>query len=333
MKEIVLKHSDEIRNLLGIVEIASKFAPSPINTISELFFGQIRNYLGELEGQRINKAIKRILLGLDKDIQEGKKFNPKIINLEQTDHRQPVTQELFEQVLRKCKDEPEEKKQVFISNIYRNLVTRSTKELLTANWGHKTIHIAEKMTYQQLILFRWLNYWTPHILFMPEKKDENRMLENYGHDNVTTQGGSNYTLTRSSKRTKKYDYILTYEDYISLFRQGFKTNHLNKNDQRYNPDRIILIDAYQHLKNLGLIEQHNRMKFLREERGINPKYQDEFPCEFIPTIAGTHVLNLLFHEDDIIQIPSLKQDIKDLEDIIIDPKMAKELGGKYNRIA
>ena len=144
MKEIVLKHSDEISNLLGIVEIASKFAPSPINTISELFFGQMRNYLGELEGQRINKATERILLGLDKDIQEGKKFNPKIVNLEQPDHRQPVTQELFEQVLRKCKDEPEEKKQVFISNIYRNLVTRSTKELLTTNWGHKTIHIAEK---------------------------------------------------------------------------------------------------------------------------------------------------------------------------------------------
>ena len=183
------------------------------------------------------------------------------------------------------------------------------------------------MTYQQLILFRWHNCWRDHIFRMPEKKDENRMLENYGHS-IVTQGGSNYTLTHSSKGTKKYDYILTYEDYISLFRQGFKTNRLNKNDQRYNPDRIILIDAYQHLKNLGLIEQHDRMKFLREERGIYPKHQDEFPCELIPTVAGTHVLNLLFHEDDIIQIPSLKQDIKDLEAIIIDPKVAKELEKK-----
>ena len=332
MKELVLKHSDEISKILGIVEIASKFAQSPQSTICEFFFGQIRSLLGEIEEQRLNKAIQRILSGIDKDIEDGKDFNPNIVNLNQTNHQKLLNQELLEQVLRKCKDEPETKKQVFISNIYRNLVTVSTRELLTANWGHKTIHIAEKMTYQQLVLFRWHNCWVPHIMVMPKKEDENRIRENYGHGGVTTQGGSNYTLTRSGKGTKKYDYILTYEDYISLFKQGFKTNHLNENDQRFNPDRIILIDAYEQLRNLGLIEQYWRMKIFREERGINPKHQNEFPCEFVPTIAGTHVLNLLFHEDDISQIPSLKQDIENLESIIIDSKIAKELENKYNKI-
>ena len=141
MKEPVLKHPEQIAHLLGIVETASKFAPSPINTISEIFFGQIRDVLSGIEVQRINKATKRVLLGLDKDIHAGKKLNPKIVNLNQTDHKQRINQELLEQIIRKCKDEPEEKKQVFISNIYRNILTRNLtfgtkRKFHNPEWGH-----------------------------------------------------------------------------------------------------------------------------------------------------------------------------------------------------
>ena len=345
MKELVLKHPDQISNLLGIVEIASKFAPSPVNTISELFFGQIRSLLGEIEEQRLNSAIQRILSGIDKDIEDGKDFNPNMVNLNQTNHRKSLNQELLEQVLRKCKDEPETKKQVFISNIYRNLVTVSTKEPLTANWGHKAIHIAEKMTYQQLILFRWHNSWVPHIRFVSEK-DENGIQTYYGgnlesatliNDSVSNYSVSNYTLIRSDKGVwggKRYNYSLTYADYIRLFTQGFAPKEFKDNPRPfdfysglYNPDRIILIDDYHQLKNFGIIEQSRKMKvnmYLKNEK-------DEFPCEFVPTKAGTHVFNLFFHQDDVIQIPSLNQDIEDLESIIIDPEVAKELENGINR--
>ena len=339
--ELVLKHHDKISNLLGIAEIASKFALSPVNTICELFFGQIHSLLGEIEKQRVNSAIQRILSGIAKDIEDGKDFNPNMVNLNQTNHRESLNQELLEQVLRKCKDEPETKKHIFISNIYRNLVTTSTREHLTADWGHKTIHIAEKMTYQQLILFRWHNCWVPHLMLMPEKYNENKMLKNYGNTPAGAIKSNDipiYSDNRGIARiygdiqigTKKYDYILTYEDYIRLFKAGFKEVPLDQDDQKkYTPDRIIVIDDYQQLKNLGVIELHWKMKRFHRDRFLGGR--NEFPCEFATTIAGAHVFNLLFHRDDVIQIPSLNQDIEDLESIIIDSEVAKELGNKYNK--
>ncbi len=120
---------------------------------------------------------------------------------------------------------------------------------------------------------------------------------------------------------------------MNLFKKGFKSNRLTNTDQVYDSDTIILIDAYQQLKNLGLIEQDAMIALMRGPDRSNVKHTDEFPCELIPTIVGTHVLNLLFHNDDFTEIPSLKQDIKDLEDVIIDPKVAKELEEKYNRTA
>ena len=296
LKEITLKHSDEISNLLGIVEISSKFAPSPINTICELFFGPIRNYLGELEGQRINKATERILLGLDKDIGNGKKFNPEIVNLEQVDHKQPVTQELFEQVLRKCKDEPEEKKQVFISNIYRNILTTNSNDPFDINWGHKAAYITEKLTYQELVLFRFINILQSHVLSITYNKP---------FPNIP---------------------FLKCEDYVSLFKRPFGgTNESNWGTTK----DIQIIDSYDNLTDLRLISVSEKMIELHRKIGLEPSYHGRFICHTQLSWFGILIQELLFHEEDYTAIPSLKQDIEKLESIIIDAQKAKELEQKY----
>ena len=370
LKEITLKYSDEISNLLGIVEIASKFALSPTSTTIEFFFGKIRNYLSELERQRINKATKRILLGLDKDIHEGKifKFNRKIVNFERIDHRQTVTQELFEQVLRKCKDEPEDKKQVFISNIYRNILTiDGHNDPLNADWGNKTIQISQNLTYQQLILFKWINVWLHNMTYMLSTEDYmygKKRAEELAEEQAGIEGGElvkinqfknkkhTFMLSKGHSRLNtrthdkiihintmqpKYKYDIPYEDYIRLFNNGFG---VETNDDIYDSDKQLVIEYYKHLNNIGLIKSHDRIIQLHKEKlqlrerkhlKFDSEYLNKLPCNAVPTILGIYVQSLLFHEDDFTTIPSLKRDIKDLESIIIDPKVAKELEGKYNK--
>ena len=317
MKEPVLKHPEQIAHLLGIVEIVSKFAPSPINTISEVFFGQIRDVLSGIEVQRINKATERVLLGLDRDINVGKKLNPKIVNLNQTDHRQRINQELLEQIIRKCKDEPEEKKQVFISNIYRNILTVNWKSSEKDNfhnpeWGHTLAQIVQNMTYQQLLILK-------------QVKSLNQLITSGWKSLISEPGKTPAVYVKKE--------IYEYEDYIRLFNEPFGIKRYSTTP---NLVETLILSDYDQLKRLRLIEDDLLLINHLKKRNINhyiPHLDSSF-C-YLAKLShgfGFYASILLFHEDDSTEIPSLEQDMKNLESIIIDHQVAEELKEKYRTI-
>lgn len=317
MMELIQKHSDQIIRILGLLETTIEFKENPARAIRKLLFSETYNALTTLEENRIDESTQRIISGIAKDIEERKEFNPKIVNLTQTDHRQQLNQELLEQIIRKCKDEPEEKKQVFISNIYRNILTENRKiaeedNFYDPEWGHKIAQITQNMTYQQLILlkanipYRIARYALYPSTSLASEIDRKPLLY----------------VTRN---------IYEYEDYMRLFNKPFGieryTTHLSVADLTVS----LILSDYDSLKRLNLIED-DLVLVNRHRKEVQKFYEvpnSSFCCHAKFSNFGLSAYSLLFHEDDNINIPSLEKDIEELRSIIIDTQAEVELKQKY----
>ena len=317
--ELIQKHSDQIIRILGILESTIEFKENPVRAIRKLLFSETYNALTTLEENRIDESTQRIISGIAKDIEERKKFNPKIVNLTQTDHSQQLNQELLEQIIRKCKDEPEEKKQVFISNIYRNILTENWKSSEEDNfydpkWGHKIAQITQNMTYQQLILlkanipYRIARYALYPSTSLASEIDRKPLLY----------------VTRN---------IYEYEDYMRLFNKPFGIQRYTTHLSADLTVSLILSD-YDSLKRLNLIEDDPILvgRHRKEAQKFYEFLNASFCCHATLSNFGFFAYALLFHEDDNSNIPSLEKDIEELRSIIIDTQAEAELKQKYYTI-
>ena len=121
--------------------------------------------------------------------------------------------------------------------------------------------------------------------------------------------------------------IYEYEDYIRLFNPPFGIRY----DDGINLTKTLILNDYNELKKLGFIQDDTRLISHLKQRNINHTHLGSSFCH-LATISGHFgffASALLFHKDDSTQIPSLEQDMKKLESIIIDHQVAKELKQKY----
>ncbi len=103
-------------------------------------------YLSNREQARTGAAASYTIFGVQKKLDEG--LTPRQDGFfDSTDTKRSKAEELFEGILLKCKNEFEEKKIAYISNIYQNVAFDNTINPFNAN---QILYAAQQMTYRQI---------------------------------------------------------------------------------------------------------------------------------------------------------------------------------------
>ena len=75
-------------------------------------------------------------------------------DLSMVNYREPIINELLTHTLTKCRDEPEEKKNHFTENVLVNILFNKHDSFYDYQWGHSIIKDIERLTYNQILLFK-----------------------------------------------------------------------------------------------------------------------------------------------------------------------------------
>lgn len=149
-------------------------------------------FLSNREEVRVGGAAGLVILSIQKELDSGKKLRQDdFFNL--NDIKRSKAEELFEGILIKCKNEYEEKKIQFISNIYKNVAFNST---VNSNNANQVLNSVQLFSYRQLSILALVGQNIGNKFLLREKsfRGEHKIL------------------------TKEIEFLL--QDFLFLYSQG-----------------------------------------------------------------------------------------------------------------
>lgn len=139
-------------------------APVLTATVQDTFSDLINRDLSDREAKRVTEAGILTIQKIEDCLKQGKEPRKDLFfdrrTLIKIDESRTVAEELFEGTLLKCKKEHEEKKQVFIVNLFVHLIFNPEYSEIT---GNQFLSLIDRMTYSQFC-----------ILSLVKKKDSFR---------------------------------------------------------------------------------------------------------------------------------------------------------------
>lgn len=141
----------------SLIATASAVSSSVLQDIVETGTDYLTRQLSQTEERRVAQCLEHIQSRISAQIVSGKVVNYNLFK-KTNEERAPST-ELLEGVLQKCRWEYEEKKLIYTSNIYANVVfdNEPMDENFSKDEAHFRIMIAEKLTYRQLCFLSLLS--------------------------------------------------------------------------------------------------------------------------------------------------------------------------------
>ena len=146
-----------MKNVFKVTKYTSKIAQASgepisvgIGLLTEIGSDIALSHISQREKNRLESSTCAIAKKISQKLESGDIPN----DLSMVNYREPIINELLAHTLTKCRDEPEEKKNHFTENIFVNILFNKKEFLYDYQWGHSIIKDIERLTYNQILLFR-----------------------------------------------------------------------------------------------------------------------------------------------------------------------------------